>query len=134
MQASIGACAINPALQDDLPYDPRKDLDMLTSAVRTQNALIMRPTMEAATLRELIAKLKAEPTVMLFASSGTGSSDHLTAELFWQVTGTSGIHVLYKGGGPAKTELMGGHADAFVAAEIDRWTEVVKAGEIKPEG
>ncbi|MBY0135055.1 Bug family tripartite tricarboxylate transporter substrate binding protein [Paracoccus yeei] len=235
MQASIGAYAINPALQDDLPYDPRKDLDMLTIAVRTPNALVTRPTMEAATLEELIAKLKAEPDSMLFASSGTGSSDHLTAELFWQVTGTSGIHVPYKGGGPAQTDLMGGHADAsfqnlgaianfvrdgkmkllaiaaeerspefpdvptlkelgiegmevyswqafaapkgldpairqtlsdqiaaalktpavsdqlkgmgfeiiantpaeadaFVAAEIDRWTEVVKAGEIKPEG
>lgn len=63
--------------------------------------------MEAATLRELIAKLKAEPDSMLFASSGTGPSDHLTAELFWQVTGISGVHVPYKGGGPAQTDLMG---------------------------
>lgn len=111
MQASIGTYGINPALQADLPYDPRTDLEMLTIAVRTPNVLVTRPTLEAATVPDLIAALKAEPDTMLFASSGTGSSDHLTSELFWQVTGTSGIHVPYKGGGPAQTDLMGGHAD-----------------------
>lgn len=112
MQASIGTYGINPALQKDLTYDPRTDFEMLTVAVRTPNALVTRPTLEAATAQDLIAALKEKPDSMLFASSGVGSSDHLTAELFWQVTGTSGIHVPYKGGGPAQTDLMGGHADA----------------------
>ncbi|WP_435169860.1 Bug family tripartite tricarboxylate transporter substrate binding protein [Falsirhodobacter sp. 1013] len=112
MAASIGTFGINPALQPDLQYDPREDLDMLTIAVRTPNVLVTRPDLEATTVEELIAELKAEPDTMLFASSGVGSSDHLTAELFWQQTGTSGIHVPYKGGGPAQTDLMGGHADA----------------------
>ncbi|MDH2327717.1 tripartite tricarboxylate transporter substrate binding protein [Cereibacter sp. SYSU M97828] len=112
MAASIGTLGINPALQEDLPYDPREDMEILTVAVRTPNALVTRPDIEATTAEELIAALKENPDAMLFASSGTGSSDHLTAELFWQVTGTSGIHVPYKGGGPAQTDLMGGHADA----------------------
>ncbi|WP_199259069.1 Bug family tripartite tricarboxylate transporter substrate binding protein [Paracoccus binzhouensis] len=111
MQASIGTYGINPALQPNLPYDPRADLEMLTIAVRTPNVLVTRPTLEADSVDALIAALKAEPETMLFASSGTGSSDHLTSELFWQVTGTSGIHVPYKGGGPAQIDIMGGHAD-----------------------
>lgn len=112
MAASIGTFGINPALQADLPYDPREDMEMLTIAVRTPNVLVVRPTMEVDDLDSFIAELKAEPDAMLFASSGVGSSDHLTAELFWQQTGTTGIHVPYKGGGPAQTDLMGGHADA----------------------
>ena len=109
--ASIGTFGINPALRSDLEYDPRKDLDMLTIAVRTPNALVTRPGLGVKTVEELVAKLKAEPDTLTFASSGTGSSDHLTAELFWQTSQTSGIHVPYKGGGPAQTDLMGGHAD-----------------------
>ncbi|MTH79737.1 Bug family tripartite tricarboxylate transporter substrate binding protein [Paracoccus aestuariivivens] len=109
--ASIGTFGINPALRSDLEYDPRKDLEMLTIAVRTPNALVTRPGLGAKTVEELVAKLKAEPDTLTFASSGTGSSDHLTAELFWQVSETTGIHVPYKGGGPAQTDIMGGHAD-----------------------
>lgn len=111
MAASIGTYGINPALRDDLPYDPREDMEMLTVAVRTPNVLVTRPTLEVKSAEELIAMLKDQPDTMLFASSGVGSSDHLTAELFWQKTGTSGIHVPYSGGGPAQTDIMGGHAD-----------------------
>ena len=61
---------------------------------------------------DVIAYQKAHPDKMSFASAGNGSSDHLTAELFWQQTGTTGIHVPYKGGAPAHTDLMGGQVDA----------------------
>lgn len=111
MQASIATYAVNPTLQPDVTYDPREDFEMLTVAVRTPNALVTRPDFEPGSVDELIAELKADPDAMLFASSGAGSSDHLTAELFWQLTGTSAIHVPYKGGAPAQTDLMGGHAD-----------------------
>src|SRR5438552_14588175 len=88
---SIGTFAINPVLYKDLQYDPRRDFDLLTVAVRTPNALVTRPDFPAANVQELVAYLKKNPGKVSFASSGTGSSDHLTAALFWQKTGTSGI-------------------------------------------
>lgn len=130
MQASIGTYAVNPTLQPDLTYDPRKDLDMLTVAVRTPNALVTRPDLAANTVEELVAELKKNPDAMLFASSGAGSSDHLTAELFWQLTGTTAIHVPYKGGAPAQTDLMGGHADASFQ-NVGAIANFVKEGKMK---
>lgn len=108
---SIGVFSINSALRPDLEYDPRKDFDMLTIAVRTPNALVAKPDLAAADVKALIEELKAKPKTLLFASSGIGSSDHLTAELFWQKTGTSGVHVPYKGGAPAQKDLMGSQVD-----------------------
>jgi tripartite-type tricarboxylate transporter receptor subunit TctC len=108
---SIGVFSINSALRPDLEYDPRKDFDMLTIAVRTPNALVAKPDLAAKDVKALIDELKAKPKTLLFASSGIGSSDHLTAELFWQQTGTSGVHVPYKGGAPAQKDLMGSQVD-----------------------
>jgi tripartite-type tricarboxylate transporter receptor subunit TctC len=127
---SIGVFSINSALRPDLEYDPRKDFDMLSIAVRTPNALVTKPDMAAGDVKALIADLKANPKKMLFASSGVGSSDHLTAELFWQKTGTAGVHVPYKGGGPAQKDLMGGHADASFQ-NLGSITGFVKEGKMK---
>ena len=63
-------------------------------------------------LADVLAVREGEPGKMTFASSGNGSCDHLTAELFWQQTGTTGLHVPYKGGAPAITDLLGGQVDA----------------------
>ena len=100
---SIGVFAINPALYKNLRYDPQKDFDLLSQVVRTPNVLVASPSFPANSVGELIEHLKKNPGKVTFASSGTGSSDHLTAALFWQKTGTSGIHVPYKGGGPPST-------------------------------
>lgn len=111
MVASIGVFAINAALFPDLEYDPQVDLDLLTVAVRTPNVLVATPSFAANTPQELVAHLTANPETVTFASSGVGSSDHLTSELFWKESGTMGIHVPYQGGGPAITDLIGGHAE-----------------------
>jgi len=108
---SIGVFAINPALFKDLRYDPQKDFDLLSVAVRTPNVLVANPGYPANSVRELIEQLNKNPSKVTFASSGTGSSDHLTAALFWQKTGTTGIHVPYRGGGPAINDLIAGHAN-----------------------
>ena len=92
--ASIGVYAINPFLQKGLQYDPVKDFDHLTVAVRAPNVLVMNPAMPAKNVQEFVNYLKKMPGKVTFASSGAGSSDHLTAALFWQKTGTSGLHVL----------------------------------------
>jgi len=108
---SIGVFAINPALFKDLRYDPQKDFDLLTLLVRTPNVLVASPDFPANNVGELIEHLKKNPGKITFASSGTGSSDHLTAALFWQKTGTDGIHVPYRGGGPAINDLIAGHTN-----------------------
>jgi len=73
--------------------------------------LVATPSFPSNNLQELVAHLKKNPGKVTFATSGAGSSDHLTAALFWQQTGTNGIHVPYKGGAPAINDLLGGHAD-----------------------
>ncbi|HYC43446.1 MAG TPA: tripartite tricarboxylate transporter substrate binding protein [Noviherbaspirillum sp.] len=111
MVASIGVYAVNPVLQKKLAYDPSKDFDLLTVAVRAPNVLVATPGFPSNNLQDFIAHLKKNPDKVTFATSGAGSSDHLTAALFWQQTGTNGIHVPYKGGAPAINDLLGGHAD-----------------------
>lgn len=127
---SIGVFAINPALYPRLPYDPRKDFDLLTILVRTPNVLVVSPKIQANTVPELIEHLKKNPDKATFAMSGAGSSDHLTTALFWQKTGTSGLHVPYKGGAPAITDLIGGHADVSFQ-NLGAIVNHVKAGKLK---
>jgi len=130
MVGSIGVFAINPALFKDLKYDPQKDFDLLSFAVRTPNVLVMNPAFPVNNVRELIEHLRRNPDKITFASSGSGSSDHLTAALFWQKTQTSGIHVPYRGGGPAINDLVAGHADVSFQ-NLGAISEQVKAGKLK---
>jgi tripartite-type tricarboxylate transporter receptor subunit TctC len=109
---SLGPLVIVPHLMKDLQYDPLKDLDPITVAVQAPNVLVVPASSPHKTIADVIAYEKANPGKMSFASSGSGSSDHLSAELFWQQTGTRGLHVPYKGGGPAITDLLGGQTDA----------------------
>jgi len=127
---SIGVYAINPVLYPKLPYDPAKDFDLVTVAVRTPNVLVASTQFAPSTVAELIAQLKRTPGTVTFASSGEGSSDHLTAALFWQKTGTSGLHVPYKGGGPAITDLIGGHANVSFQ-NLGSVANHLKAGKLK---
>ena len=110
--SSLGPFVIVPHLMKDLPYDPGKDFDLLMVAVQAPNVLVVPAASPYKSVDDVIAALKKEPGKMSFASSGSGSSDHLTAELFWQQTGTKGLHVPYKGGAPAISDLMGGQVDA----------------------
>jgi tripartite-type tricarboxylate transporter receptor subunit TctC len=130
MVASIGVFAVNPFIQKNLQYDPVKDFDPLTVAVRAPNVLVANPNFPANTVGELVAMLKKNPDKITFASSGAGSSDHLTAALFWQKTGTDGIHVPYKGGAPAITDLLAGHADVSFQ-NINAVIAHIKAGKLK---
>jgi tripartite-type tricarboxylate transporter receptor subunit TctC len=127
---SIGVFAINPVLYKDLGYHPMKDYDLLSVAVRTPNALVTRADFPANNMAEFVDYLKKNPDKVSFASSGTGSSDHLTAALFWQKTGTSGIHVPYKGGSAAHMDLIAGNTDVSFQ-NLGSITQHVKAGKMK---
>jgi tripartite-type tricarboxylate transporter receptor subunit TctC len=109
---SLGPLVIAPHLIKGMQYDALKDFDLITVAVQAPNVLVVPASSPHKSLADVIAYEKSQPGKMTFASSGNGSSDHLTAELFWLESGTSGIHVPYKGGGPAITDLLGGQVDA----------------------
>ncbi len=109
--ASLGPFVVAPHLIKNVPYDATKDFDYITIPVQAPNVLVASTSQKARTVAEVIATLKAQPGKISFASSGNGSSDHLSAELFWQQTGTEAMHVPYKGGAPAITDLLGGQVD-----------------------
>lgn len=109
---SLGPLVIAPHLIKGMQYDALKDFDPITVAVQAPNVLVVPANSPHKTVADVIAHEKKSPGKMTFASSGNGSSDHLTAELFWQQTGTSGLHVPYKGGAPAITDLLGGQVEA----------------------
>ena len=129
--ASIGVYATNPFLQKNLSYDPMKDFDLLTVAVRSPNVLFVNPNSPIKDVAGLIEHLKKNPNKITFVSSGAGSTDHLSAALFWQKTGTTGVHVPYKGGAPAIADVIAGHADASFQ-NLNVVSGHVKAGRLKP--
>jgi tripartite-type tricarboxylate transporter receptor subunit TctC len=92
--------------------------------------LVVPATSPLKSVADVVAHLKAHPGKMSFASAGHGSSDHLTAELFWQQTGTQGVHVPYKGGAPAHADLIGGQVDASFQ-NINAVVQHIKAGKMR---
>src|SRR3546814_883002 len=128
--ASLGPYVIAPHLFSKVPYDALKDFDYVTVAVQAPNVLVVPESSKHKSVADVIAFEKANPAVMTFASSGSGSSDHLTAELFWRQTGTSGIHVPYKGGGPVLAALLGAQVDAS-SMHINTANPQIKSGKLK---
>jgi tripartite-type tricarboxylate transporter receptor subunit TctC len=128
--SSLGPFVIAPHLIKGVQYDALKDFDPITVAVQAPNVLVVPAASPYKTVADLLAGLKKTPGKVSFASSGNGSSDHLSAELFWQQTGTEGLHIPYKGGGPAINDLLGGQVDsAFV--NINSIIQHIKAGKVR---
>jgi tripartite-type tricarboxylate transporter receptor subunit TctC len=127
---SIGVFSINAALYKDLRYHPVRDFAPITLAVTTPNVLITKPKLAAASLKELIEQMKKNPGKLAYCSSGPGSSDHLTAELLKQATGTDAIHIPYKGGAACQTDIMGNQVD-FSFQNLGAVTNYIKANRMK---
>jgi tripartite-type tricarboxylate transporter receptor subunit TctC len=128
--SSLGPFVIGPHLIKNGGYDPLKDFDYITVAVQAPNVLAVPASSPHKTLADVIAFQKANPNKMTFASAGNGTSDHLTAELFWQQTGTMGVHIPYKGGAPAMTDLLGGQVDATFM-NINTGLNNIRAGKLR---
>jgi len=107
--------AISAAALPNLPYNAQTDLVPLAPVAATPHILIVAPEFPAKSVQELVARAKAEPGKLSFASSGVGNSDHLCGELFNLMAGISAIHVPYKGGAPAATDVMGGRIAYYFA-------------------
>lgn len=128
--SSLGTFVIAPHLIKNTPYDATKDFDYITIPVQTSNVLAASPAQKARTVADVIAELKARPGKVSFASSGNGASDHLSAEVFWQQTGTEGLHVPYKGGGPAISDLLGSQVD-FSFQNVNSVIQYIRAGKLR---
>ena len=108
---ATSSLAINPSIYPNVGYDPRKDFSPIGLMAASQNVLLVNPSVAAASVPELIARAKAEPEKLTFASTGGGNSVQLAAELFADMAGVKLTQVPYKGNAPALTNLLGGHVD-----------------------
>ena len=106
--------ATNPALMK-LAFDPVNDFAFISLVAEAQNVVVMHPSFPPRSVQELIALSKKRAGQINFASSGTGTTVHLSAELFQHMTGTRWVHIPYKGGGPAVIELMAGQTQIMFA-------------------
>jgi len=127
--SSLGPFVIAPHLIKGVQYDALKDFDPITILVQAPNVLVVPANSPYKNVADLLGGLKKNPGKVSFASSGNGSSDHLSAELLWQQTGTNGLHVPYKGGGPAINDLLGGQVDAAFV-NINSIIGQIKAGKV----
>ena len=130
---SLGPLVIVPYLIPNLQYDPAKDFDFLTVGLQSPNVLVVPTNSPYKTVGDIVAAMKANPNKVTFSSAGSGSSDHLTAEILWDQTGTDGVHVPYKGGAPAITDLIGGTVDAQFA-NVNAVIQYINAGKLRPLG
>ena len=111
---SVGPLAIAPHMMK-LGFDPQKDLAPLTMGMNFPNVLVVPPSLGVKTLAELIALAKKQPGVLNYGSTGAGSASHLAGELFNQRAGVDIVHIPYKGGAPAVTELLAGRLSIYFA-------------------
>ena len=100
--------AVNPALYAKMPLDPNKELVSVAPIVSLSNVLVVHPSVPARSVKEVIALAKKEPGKWTYASSGNGTSIHMSGAMFTQFTGTSILHIPYKGSAPAVTDLLAG--------------------------
>lgn len=107
--------AINVAANPKLPFNGQKDLLPVVGVAATPHILIVNNNSKAKNVADLMALLKADPGKLSFGSSGIGNSDHMAGELFLATTGLQAIHIPYKGGSPAATDLAGGQIDFYFA-------------------
>ena len=127
---TAGGMSINPSLHAKLSYDPFKDFAPISMLVINPQILVAHPALAASNVRELVALAKSKPGQLNFASSGTGTATHLGLELFKAATGINVVHVPYKGGAPALTDLIAGQVQLLFIS-IPSVMPQVKAGRLK---
>ena len=130
MGGTISTHAINATLYKSLPYDPVKDFAAITLIARVPNMLVINNDIPAKDVAELIALMKANPGKWSFASSGNGTSQHLSGELFKGMAGVDMQHIPYKGSPPALTDVMGGQVNMTFDNITTAWP-LAKGGKLR---
>jgi tripartite-type tricarboxylate transporter receptor subunit TctC len=128
--STSGINAINPALYAKMPFDPNKDLIPISALVSLSNVLVLHPSVKANSVADVIAMAKAQPGKINYASSGSGTSIHMSAEMFQYITKVSMTHIPYKGSAPAVTDLLGGQV-MMMFDNIPSALPHIKAGKLK---
>ena len=129
----VGPIAINVSLFKNIGYDPVRDLTPITRAVNVTNLLVVHPSLPAKSVKELISLAKANPTVLNYASGGSGTAGHLAAELFKNMAGVQMVHIPYKGSGPAMTDLLAGQT-ALIFDNMPSALPYAKSGRLRALG
>jgi tripartite-type tricarboxylate transporter receptor subunit TctC len=130
MTGNVGTQSINPTLYKKLSYNPDTAFVPIGLFAELPFVLVATPSLQANTPRELVALAKASPDKITYASSGAGGSPHLSAETFKIATGTKILHVPYKGGGAAMTDLMAGNVHLMFASVLEL-SGHIKSGKLK---
>ncbi|MBI3938267.1 MAG: tripartite tricarboxylate transporter substrate binding protein [Betaproteobacteria bacterium] len=121
---------VNPSLYSKLPYDTVKSFAPITQVGSLQLVLVVNPSLPVKSVKELVALAKSRPGKLNFASSGSGQSLHLAAELLKTMAGIDIVHVPYKGGAPARTDLLSGQVQLMFESMIGV-LPFVKAGKLR---
>jgi tripartite-type tricarboxylate transporter receptor subunit TctC len=127
---TVGTHAINASLYAKMPYDHVKDFAPVILVAGVPNVLVINPSLPVNSVQELIAYAKANPGKLNFASSGSGTSIHLSGELFKTMTGVQMAHVPYKGSAPALADLVGGQVQ-LMFDNLPSSLALIKAGKLK---
>ena len=130
---NIATLAINPGIYKKMAYDPLRDLTPIAKTVIVNYALVVNPKVPAQNVRELIAYAKANPGKLSYGSSGSGSAQHMAAELFKARTGVNLLHVPYKGTGALGADLLAGHIH-LIFADQGTMMPHVEAGKLRGLG
>ncbi|MDB5867524.1 MAG: hypothetical protein JWO70_5330 [Betaproteobacteria bacterium] len=125
--------AITPSVMRKLPYDSVKDFAFIGLIGNSAYMLVINPSLPAKSVSEFVALAKARPGQLNYAFTGHGNATHVAGELFKVLTGIDMTAVNYKGGGPAMTDVMGGHVSAFFSG-VSSGTPQVKAGKLRALG
>jgi tripartite-type tricarboxylate transporter receptor subunit TctC len=127
---NIGTQSINPVLYKKLPYDPDKAFAPISLLAELPLAMMVNPQVAAKSPKEFIALAKTQPGKLSYSSSGAGGAPHLAAELFKESTGTFILHVPYRGGGPAVSDLLAGHVQLSFMTVLEA-SGHIKAGKLR---
>ncbi len=130
IMGNVGTIAINNSLYKKLPYDHETAYAPINFVADLPLVMLAYPGLAAKTPKDIIAMAKAEPGKVTFASSGAGGAPHLAAEIFEDMAGIKMLHIPYKGGGPAVTDLMAGHVNILFTTVLEAVGHV-KSGKLR---
>lgn len=130
LMGGIGPFGISPSLYSKMAYDPVRDFAPVIHVASAPNVLVVHPTVEANSVKELIALARARPGRLTYSSAGGGSSQHLSAEMLDTMVGVKTTHVPYKGSAPAVTAALGGQVNLLFGTMADVVAHV-RAGKLK---